>query len=484
MAKKIQDQHADFLAAKIKWERNRAVSSGEDAVKAAGVTYLPKPSGLSDQEYSAYKERASFYPATGRTVDAYTGLINLTPPVVNAPAAIVPFFDDINLQGLSLNGFAEKVVEEVVIVGRGGVLVDMPIAPEGEHTVAEREAMNLRPFFSFYPAETIVDWRVGRVNGRTQLSFVKLFERVPVEIDFLQEAFAEQYRILWINDLGEYEVVVFREAELEGGGTEWVEYERRVPMVNGESEREIPFVFLGSRDASPEIQSSPINDLVSVNLQHYRNSADYENGLHWTGSPTPIFSGEFVTVGGEEVTKVRIGSSSGIHLTQGSDAKFLEFQGSGLEPLSTAMQHKEAQMALLGSRVLAAERKQTETAEAAEIHRAGESSVLSSLANAISKGLQRALKIMARWNRSDGDVVFKLNTDFVPQRMSAQDIQGLLLAWQGGAISKLDLFEQFQEGEVIRDGITFEEHEAELEAEAPDVQPLKEPAVPPKDAAV
>jgi hypothetical protein len=484
--KTVTSHSCDYDAALPAWKKNRAVASGEDAVKAAGETYLPKPSGLTDAEYAAYKTRGAFFPASGRTVAGYTGLIFRVPPVVEVPAAIETYLDDINLQGLSLLGFAEKAVEDVVVVGRGGILVDMPVAPEGELTIAEREASDLRPFMSFYPAETIVDWRVGRIGSRTMLTFVKLFERVPVEIDFFQEAFAEQYRCLFINEMGEYEVVVYREVEDQNTHKrEWVEYERRVPPINGKSENEIPFIFLGSRDASPDIQVSPICDLVSVNLQHYRNAVDYENGLHWTGSPTPIFIGSFPSKGGEdEVTKIRIGSSSGIQMDQGSDAKFLEFQGAGLEGgLGMAMDRKERQMAVLGSRILIAEKKQVEAAETATIHRAGEASVLASLANAISKGITRAIQIVARWANADETVSFALNTDYVPQGMSAQDIQALMLAWQGGGISKRDLFSNLQAGEIINPVKTFEEHEAEIAEEEPAIPkqaPVTDPSPPEK----
>lgn len=481
--KKITDNSAYYDAAAPTWARNRAVRAGEGAVKAGKEIYLPRTSPKQkDAEYDAYLARAYFYAATGRTVDAYTGLIFRKPPQVALPPAIEPFQADIDLQGTTLTGMAEKVVEDAVIVARGGILVDYPQADIQEATVAEIERANIRPYLAFYPAESIRDWRMGRVNGRTQLTFLKLFERVPAESgDFLQEAFIDQYRVLWLNDSWQYEIVIFREVtDAEGKEKKWIEWSRKTPIVQGKTEGEIPFVFVGSRSATPDIQEAPISDIAAVNLSHYRNSADYENGLHWVGSPTPVFIGDWTPdEEGNRPEFVILGSSSGICMVQGSDVKFLEFEGQGLEGgLGAAMARKEKHMALLGSRVLMDEKKAAEAAQTAEIHRAGEASVLASLANAISSAITRALGIMARWVGADEKaVVFTLNTDFAPSRLSAQDIQALMLAWQGGGISQQTLFEQLQAGEIIRAGKTLEDEQAEIDAETPDLPPpAKEPA--------
>ena len=48
---------------------------GEDAVKAAGEKYLPRLDSQNEEEYSAYKARASFFGATARTLEEYLDLV-------------------------------------------------------------------------------------------------------------------------------------------------------------------------------------------------------------------------------------------------------------------------------------------------------------------------------------------------------------------------------------------------------------------------
>ena len=71
----VDSRHPEYEAAAPQWSRARNVLSGEDAVKAAGVKYLPRMDSQSDVEYAAYKARASFFGATARTLEEYLDLI-------------------------------------------------------------------------------------------------------------------------------------------------------------------------------------------------------------------------------------------------------------------------------------------------------------------------------------------------------------------------------------------------------------------------
>ena len=44
-------------------------------MKAAGEKYLPRLDSQNEEEYSAYKARASFFGATARTLEEYLDLV-------------------------------------------------------------------------------------------------------------------------------------------------------------------------------------------------------------------------------------------------------------------------------------------------------------------------------------------------------------------------------------------------------------------------
>jgi len=132
------------------------------------------------------------------------------------------------------------------------------------------------------------------------------------------------------------------------------------------------------------------------------------------------------------------------------------------------MEDKRRDMAVLGARMLMEDRKQVEAAETAGIHRAGENSVLAAIASSISAGMVWVLERVSIWaGLGEQEIRFELNQDYVAVQMDAQKLTALIQAWQGGGISRAELFENLQRGEVVSSEKTLEEHEGELEMEAP-----------------
>ena len=167
----VNSTHPDYDANLPAWLRARDVIAGEDAVKSAGVRYLPRLDSQTDEEYAAYKERAAFFNATARTAEGYVGLIFRHPPFVKVPdgksalgMALTEMVNDADMHGTPLAGYAKHVVSEIVSVGRAGTLIDW-----------ESEVEN-RVYASLYAAEKIFSWRVERINGRNITTMVALQE--------------------------------------------------------------------------------------------------------------------------------------------------------------------------------------------------------------------------------------------------------------------------------------------------------------------
>ena len=151
--------------------------------------------------------------------------------------------------------------------------------------------------------------------------------------------------------------------------------------------------------------------------------------------------------------------------TAGATAGFLEFQGQGLTTFERAMDRDEQLMAVLGSRMLEAQKRVGETADAIELRQSGENSVLSAVSLSVSDSLTHMLRWVYWWNSTEatpeaiGDdaVLVTLNTDFKNKGMASDQITAIVAAWQAGAISQDTMFELFRKGEVLPAGRSNEE---------------------------
>jgi len=432
------------------WERCEHAAQGQDEIHEYGVKFLPRLSGQTDQEYYAYKQRALYFNATARTIDGLTGMLFMKPEAVVAPAAMDDIIADFTMGGLSLHQFAEMVAEHVITIGRCGVLVDYPPITSAI-TLAQAQAQGSRPYATMYDAESIINWKTGRINNVEQLTLVVLEEENEIPVDEFESKCEPQWRVLDLGDGGIYRQRVFRKDKR----GEFILVEEIYPQINGKALNKIPFEFFGVRDNTPCVDKPPLLDLVDVNLSHYRTTADYEHGLHFVGLPTPVVTGYYSD---DKSASLRIGSGTAWLLPDPqSKAFYLEFTGQGLGELREALRSKEAMMATLGARILAPEKRAAEAAQTANIHRSSENSVLASIAQSISVGLTHVMEWLRDWSNITGDVKVELNRDFIPNSMTAQDVDSLVKSWQSGAISHETLFENLVAGDIIAQDTSFDD---------------------------
>jgi hypothetical protein len=472
----VNSTHPDYDANAFDWLRARDVLAGEDAVKSAGEKYLPRLDSQSDEEFLAYRKRASFFNATARSAEGFIGLIFRRPPFVKVPEsqsgvgrALATFLNDADMLGTTLPGYTKNVVTEVVGIGRAGSLIDW----EGD--------VEKRAYVSLYSAEQILNWRIERVNGRNVPTLIVLSENFAQDSkDEFEINFQQQIRVLKLvpgenakDSAGkrpfEYEVEIWRpkENKRKTAKIEWELFETKVPLRLGKPLPLIPFVFHGPRHSRPDVDRPPLRDIIAVNLDHYRLNADYKHGLHFTALPTAWVSGF------DKSATLRIGSSTAwVSETAGATAGFLEFSGQGLTTFERAMDRDERLMAVLGSRLLEDQKRVAETAEAIQLRQTGENSALSAIATSVSESLTQVVRWIFWWNSTEeipeaisgNDVLVQLNTDFSVKGMSSQELQAIVSAWQSAAISRDTMFELFRRGEILPDGRTNQDEASLVQA--------------------
>ena len=453
----VNNTHPEYDIFLPKWQRARYIIAGEDHVKAAGERLLPRIGAHTDEEYSAYKNRAAFYNAAARTAAGYVGMIFRRPPFVKFPAPQPHFETDSDLLGSTLPEYSRQVVTEAIHLGRCATLIDWNEDQD-------------RPFCILYKAEDILNWRVERVAGKMRATLIVLRERIPArsKADPFDSTTTEQLRILRLLD----GIYFWQTLRLNTESKTWMLIDSGVPLRKNNALPAIPFVFHGSANGRATVNPLPLDDLIALNLDHYRLNADYKHGLHFTALPTAWLAGF-----GEQ-RELKIGSGT-VWMTDNPTAKagYLEYYGHGLTSFERALERDERLLAILGSRLLEPQKAQPETAEALALKTSGEESILSAIATALSHSLTDVLRWAHWWTTPgtehfpdqlpDKAVLFNLNQDFGTTGLDARDLTALVAAWQGKAFSRDTLFELLRKGEILPDGRTNEQEARLLSTDAP-----------------
>lgn len=458
----VKAVHPQYKCHLDKWERCSDAFDGQDAVHAKRTKYLPKLIDQEEESYRSYLTRATFYNATLRTSLALMGLLTRKAPSIAVPKVTEESFTNVSMDGQPLSALILTVLRGIFREGRIGLLVDFPTTSPAGITVAEAQYSNSRPYIRSYCAKSIRNWKTDVINNVEILSLVVLGETFNYYINEFEYEERDRYRVLSLID-GVYTQRVY---EVTGDGKDVLIEGPITPLKNGAPMNTIPFFIINSNDVSASVSDPPLLDLVNLNMAHYRVTADYEHGCHFTGLPTPVISGHHVQSEGE---KLYIGSTAAwVFPDSSAKAYFLEFTGQGLEALERNLQAKQDQMAVIGARLLANEKKAVETATTASIRQSGENSGLSTIREVVSGGLTLALQTYSEWlTGSDEKVSIELNKDFTGIPLTAPEITALVSAWQSGAISHETLFENFKSGELYDDDDVFEDEQEKIDANPP-----------------
>ena len=456
--------------------RSRDTHAGTDAVKqtapiysnvvnSTDEEYLPKLNGQDKKQYASYKKRAVFYGAMSRTVTALVGAIDRKPPEVTGADSLKDFMKDVTGTGISLDEFLKDIEEEAMISGRVVVCID------------RKNSTDNRPYLVWYKSEDSINWFSEQYTDFDQRLSGMIFRESYYDVDpdnKYKQIQLDQYREFTMTD-GNVTVNIWRQKNKNkriGENQTFVgkeekpkyEIEETYTLTNrGKPLGFVPCVPVVA-DGSPfEVPHPPLLDLVDVNLAHYRNSADYEHGMHWTALPTPVLTG----LNGKDA-KISIGSGAAIVLPDPqSSAMFLEFTGQGLSTIKTAMEHKEMMMSALGARMLAGSMDQSTSAEVTRINYSGQTASLCNVARSMSRGMTRLLKMVANWENNKGfdNIEVHLNEDYVDTKLVGADLTALMAAYQGGAISLDSLIWNMSSGELLPVGRTVEDEIALIEAD-------------------
>lgn len=473
-------KHPDYTKRSSQWEIMRDIIEGGDRIKEKGAKYLPPFSSSHDhldnyemRRYESYKARADFTNYTAQILDCLHGMVENRPAKVDCPKELYAkgIIGNIDYQGNSADQFWSDCLYDVLITGFGGILADFPkVSPD--ISVAQAERMNIRPYLTYYRAESIINWRYMSVNGIKKLVLVVLEENVDENDNIFAHELKKRYRVLRFDAEGHCIQEVYSIAEDDKKNRKEILISSDRITAGGEPVDYIPFIMLP--------YNSPVKpllyDIALINIGHYQKSADYVNGVHLTTIPTGWTTGHTsIDEKGKPKEDIVLGGDTFIQLPE-PDAKIgnLSFSGEGLVHCEQALQRAENQIITLGSHIISAEKNTAENKDAISIHRQGEDAKLATYARYMSKKFTDALKILCRWTGlDDSEVNVELNTDFSSLAFDANAINSIANIFSQGKLPLRSLYYMLMQSGYLEPDMTYDGFVYLLDLEATELSPVE-----------
>lgn len=431
------------------WAVVAPLMGGTRAMRAAAELLPQYPA----EETDSYEQRLSLstlLPAYAETVNNMTSRVFAEPMQLgdDVPTLIAAMCDDINQAGNDLNAWAVEWFRSGLSHGLCHAFVEHPRADAVE-TLADEQALGVRPYVVMVRPEQVLGWRAE--GGKlTQIRYQESIEEPDGEFGV---KYVEQIRVM---EPGSWRT--YRKPEK---GGQWVLHDDGVTSLSY-----IPWVTFYSGRTGLMTAKPPLLELAHLNVKHWQSQSDQDNLLHVARVPLLfIFTND-------EQFKLSISSGTATRMQEGGDAKYVEHSGAAIEAGRQSLQDLIDEMRLAGAKLLQKDKQQTKTATQAAEEAAQELSPIARMAGHFADCLAQILQILADYTgQGDGGSVEmrgNFDIDFIPEIAVPQ----LIAMANAGKLSDETLFSEMQRRNIISAEHTWQDEQARIAAQGPELGAL------------
>lgn len=421
----------------VKWCRD--VDAGHETIKDERTDYLPQHPKEEGANYEIRLNRPVFYEGFARTCDGLTGMVFRREPQLaeDVPAQIVEDWENIDQRGSHGAVFLSETFRDAMVGGHAVIFVDYPKAAT-TRTLAEEQALGLRPYWVRYQVEDVLNFRTTQVAGRTVLEQITLHEGTREPSGTFGEKKVDRYRVFQRTATG----VVWETWERVEGDTKQEALQLKEAGTLG-NQAEIPASVVYGKRKGVLLSTPPLKGLADVNILHYQTNSDYHHAAHIANVPIPVISGA------DADTMVISPNKALIMPAPEAKAYYLETQGSALGHTRQMLQDIEARMATLGLGFLAQEKRAVETAEAKRIGKSEKDSALARMARSLEDAVEQALGYHARYRGLPEGGSCVINRDYEDLSLEPAEMAEWSKLVTMGQISLDTMWAKLQQGEML-----------------------------------
>lgn len=447
------------------WDLVDTLWGGTRAMRDAGKLYLPQEPAEDEAAYFNRLGRSVLTPYYPDTLKKLVGKILKRPVVLedDVPASVLRYVDDVDAQGTDINEWTRKVALAAYNHGVTFILVDYPNTERlqqerGQPLTREDELRGtVRPYAVHVLAPQILGWKSEVVNGQVVLTQVRILMRT--EEDSAEDEFTQvEVKRVHVWEIGR--VRIYREVTDEDGKTNWLlESDNTVTLDR------IPIIPVYGQFVDFMKGEPPLLDVAHLNVTHWQSDSDQRNILHVARVPLLFGSG----LGDQERGdfQIQVGPNTMTLGPQGSDMKFVEHSGAGIEAGANDLDEISQRIAKLGLNMVVRRASGDVTATARALDQSETDSPLGMFARHLESKLEEMLDWFGWYlgNGEDGGGHVTLHKDFSISMRDADDIKALAEMRARGDLSQLTYWE-----ELRRRGLLHDEFDPEREIDLLDLE--------------
>lgn len=467
-------ESAAYQAMEPYWKRVKAILGGQDAIKAGGVTFLPRFPDEDADEYNFRLSVARFTNIFGDIVDTLAAKpFAQEVTIEGATPEEEAFIENVDGMGGHLHVFAGDLMHSAIAYSIEWLLIDYTRLAVTPRTIAEQKAAGGRPYWVRIPATRVKAVYSEMIGGQEVITHFR-FEEYATVRDGFEEKQVERVRILnrevILNEAGEAVQAAAPTWELweeqkdkATGVKKWVQIVEATPL----SIDTIPVVpiIMGKRKGSTWQITPPLQSAADLQITHYQQESDLEYAKKLTAFPMLAGNGVTPPVDAEgKPVRVPVGPKTILFAPMDGDGNhgewnFIEPNATSLRFLADEADGTEQQLRELGRQPLTAKAGNITTVAAAY---AGDKAmtVIKAWAINLKDALEQAFMITGKYLGTESRAEVQINIDSLNDLTGDNGASTLIEARKNGDLSQATLW-----GELKRRGILSPNFDGEAEAQ-------------------
>jgi len=451
------------------WYKTSTVLAGTQSMRDSGQEMTPQHEHESQTSYDERVACNVLFNVTDLTLRTWVGkpFAASVQYTEDFSELLVPYMEDIDLQGNNLDVFARDVFSHGVSHALTHVLVDHPrVEWFPGRTKKDDLEENVRPYCVHIKAEDLIFAESMRINGKETLTHVRIKELHTYRVEW-EEMIEERVKVLDLVTLYEDEVTGEPLAEpvtlvrvtiwrWDTGEEKWIEGEHWYMDIDV-----IPLVTFYADRTGFMTGKSPLLDLVDLNIRHWQSFSDQIAILTVARFPMLACSGGDDE---DEGNKLVVGPKEWLFASDPS-AKFyyVEHRGAAIKAGEEDLMRLEERMKSYGAEFMK-KSPDRQTASARNLDSSEATSPLQDVVYRFNDALTQIMWLMAYWQRFELEGTAFLPTNFTSPEAST--LQVLAETWKEGGISDKAYLHELQRYSVLDEHFDFEKNQKQLKAQA------------------
>jgi hypothetical protein len=430
---------ASVLAMMPYWDPITICLGGTKLVRARSEDIVPREPREDDDAYKRRIFHLTMPPFLQRLASQAAGTILRKGITLEGDPYWDEWRQDVTGDGVTLNGFARRLLTNALLYGHCSTLVDYSALEPAPNLAAQR-ANGDRPYLCPVDATQIIGWRTANNRAESALTQVRILERITEPNGTFGESVFDQIRVLTPDRWEVWRLVG------EGRTAGW-SLTSSGPLTTST----LPLVTVYSNRLGTLMSRPPLLECAYLNIAYAQRFCDYHHAIHVGANPILTLRG----FDPDSESPVGLSVNTAILLPPDGGAEIVAPPSDAYAAQLQCLKALEDQISRLGINTLAQQNITNAAAEAKRLDRVDSDSIMAIISEDLERAITDILTLAGEYVGVEPPTV-SIPKDYENRLIDGNQITAYLQLFMQGAISQETLLAILQQGEVLPPTVDLE----------------------------